>query len=74
MYRQDVLKRKALQSGYPGDWDELKNARNIVNNALKKAKKYYFTDGLEQAKNNPKKIWKLINEAQGRKCNRTSIQ
>ena len=49
-----------------------------ANNAIKDAKKRYFTDNLEASKGNPRKTWNLINELSsrntGKSCNILEIQ
>ena len=62
-----------MQSNNNTDWLEFKGARNTLNKAIKVAKKNYFTTGLEGAKNDSKKTWKLINEAKDRQTSRSRI-
>ena len=51
-------------------WERYKQARNGVNNAIKSAKKQYFTHNLELNETNPRKTWKLIDGLSSRKYGR----
>ena len=51
-------------------WERYKQARNGVNNAIKSAKKQYFTHNLELNETNPRKTWKLVDGLSSRKYGR----
>ena len=53
-------------------WEQFKCARNQANNAIKHAKKCYFSDNLEPSKANPRKTWNLINELSSRNTGKSS--
>ena len=53
-------------------WEQFKCARNQANNAIKHAKKRYFSDNLEASKGNPRKTWNLINELSSRNTSKSS--
>ena len=61
MHRRDLIKKKAISSNNHVMWEQFKCARNQANNAIKHAKKRYFSDILEASKGNPRKTWNLIN-------------
>ena len=64
------MKKIAIQENSPTAWERYKQARNEVNNAIKSAKKQYFTHNLEMNKMNPRKTWKLIDDLSSRKYGR----
>ena len=64
------MKKIAIQENSPTAWERYKQARNEVNNAIKSAKKQYFTHNLEVNKMNPRKTWKLIDDLSSRKYGR----
>ena len=49
-----------------------KCARNQANNAIKQAKKRYFSDNLKVSKGNPRKTWNLINELTSRNTSKST--
>ena len=54
-------------------WEQFKYARNQANNAIKHAKKRYFSDNLEASNGgNPRKTWNLINELSSRNTSKSS--
>ena len=64
------MKKIAIQENSATAWQRYKQARNEVNNAIKSAKKQYFTHNLEVNKLNPRKTWKLIDDLTSRKNGR----
>ena len=64
------MKKIVIQENSPTAWERYKQARNEVNNAIKQAKKQYFTHNLEVNKMNPRKTWKLIDDLSSRKYGR----
>ena len=52
--------------------EQFKRDRNQSNNAIRHAKKRYFTDNLEASKGNPRKTWSLINELSSRNTGKSS--
>ena len=64
------MKKIAIQENSATAWERYKQTRNEVNNAIKSAKKQYFTHNLEVNKMNPRKTWKLIDDLCSRKCGR----
>ena len=71
--RRDFLKKKATSTNDPLIWKEFKDARNKVNNSIKKAKRKYFSEKLDGSKCDPRKTWRLINELQSRQCKSTKV-
>ena len=52
--------------------EQFKCARNQANNAIKQAKKRYFSDNLKVSKGNPRKTWNLINELTSRNTSKST--
>ena len=50
IYKRDFLKKKATSTNDPLIWKEFKDARNKVNNSIKKAKRKYFSEKLDASK------------------------
>ena len=71
MHRRDLTKKKVISSNGHDMWEQFKCVRNQVNNAIKHAKKRYFTDNLEASKGNPRKTWNLINELSSRNTSKS---
>ena len=71
--KEIFLKKKTTSRTDPMIWKELKDARNKVNNSIKKAKRKYFSEKLDASKCNPRKTWRLINELQSRQCKSTKV-
>ena len=61
LHRRDSLLKIARVSGSLEDWDKYKMARNRASNAIKTAKKNFFSNCFENNKGNTKGIWKTIN-------------
>ena len=72
MHRRDLIKKKAISSNDHDMWEQFKRARNQANNAIKQAKKRYFSDNLKTSKGNPRKTWNLINELTSRNTSKSS--
>ena len=70
IYKRNYMKKIAIQEKSTTAWERYKQARNEVNNAIKSAKKQYFTHNLEVNKMNPRKTWKLIDDLSSRKYGR----
>ena len=59
MYRRDFLRKKAVSSKEQTLWKE---HRNNVNVAITLAKKRYYGNAIDHNKNDPRMMWKKINE------------
>ena len=70
---QYFIKKKATSTNDPLIWKEFKDARNKVNNSIKKAKRKYFLEKLDASKCDPCKTWRLINELQSHQCKSTKV-
>ena len=73
IHKRDFLKKKATSTNDPLIWKEFKDARNRVNNSIKKAKRKYFSEKLDASKCDTRKTWRLINELQSRQCKSTKV-
>ena len=71
-HRRDLIKKKAISSNDHEMWEQFKCARNQANNAIKQAKKRYFSDNLKVSKGNPRKTWNLINELTSRNTSKST--
>ena len=56
------------------DWNEYRNARNTVNNEIKKRKSNYYKEACIAHKENPSKLWNTINEVCSRKPERAIVK
>ena len=72
IHRRDLIKKKAISSNDHEMWEQFKCARNQANNAIKQAKKRYFSDNLKVSKGNPRKTWNLINELTSRNTSKST--
>ena len=73
MRKRDYLKKKATNDKSSEAWDQFKEARNQTNNAIREAKRKYFSKNLEEHKTNPRKTWSLINELSSRQRKSTTV-
>ena len=73
IHKRDFLKKKATSTNDPLIWKEFKDARNKVNNSIKKAKRKYFSEKLDASKCDTRKTWRLINELQSRQCKSSKV-
>ncbi|XP_068707424.1 uncharacterized protein [Montipora foliosa] len=62
MRRRDQFYRKARKFNRPSDWSEYRRLRNLINSSLRKAKKSYFADKLEESRPNPSEFWKTLKQ------------
>ena len=73
LQERDLLKKKADKTSDDLTWKKYKKVRNSVNNAIKTAKRNYFTINLDNSKGDVRKTWKLINELSSRQYKTTDI-
>ena len=66
MYQRDYCKEKAVRCNDDQEWQNYKELRNKITKLMKKGKKKYTTEKIDENKNNPKKLWKVLNELTGR--------
>ncbi|XP_068697711.1 uncharacterized protein [Montipora foliosa] len=62
MRRRDQFYRKARKFNRPSDWSEYRRLRNLINSSLRKAKKSYFEEKLEESRPNPSEFWKTLKQ------------
>ena len=55
LFKRDALKRKAIKTNKDEDWLLFKSSRNVANIAMRRSNKQ-----------NPKKVWRTINDILGR--------
>jgi hypothetical protein len=63
MKNKEALHLRFLQSRDLTDWNNYKKCRNSVKDALKNAERNYTFDQVQQHKDNPGSLWKIINHA-----------
>lgn len=73
MFQRDSFKKRATRSGLPIDWEAYRNIKNKVNSNIKKAKRVFYTTNIQQSKDDPKRMWKLVNSLLNRKSKNTVI-
>lgn len=55
--------KKALKSGSESDWQVYWSLRNLVTSRIRQAKKHYYSNLIEENKNDSRKLWKAIKYA-----------
>ena len=73
MNTRDFLKKKSIQNASSAFLAAYKNARNRVNNAIRKAKKDYISEEINNDDGNCRRTWKAINLLLGRKSKVTAM-
>ena len=61
MYRRDSIHGKAVNSNNDFEWNEYRSMRNYINNIVKRAKEQYYENIVDENSQNPKTLWKNIN-------------
>ena len=61
MYRRDSIHGKAVNSNNDLEWNEYRSMRNYINNIVKRAKEQYYENIVDENSQNPKTLWKNIN-------------
>ena len=61
MNERDNFKRTAIKSNSTEDWKRYREMKNSINNRIKRAKKDYYNKKFSACSNNPKEMWKTIN-------------
>ena len=74
MHERDIAKLKATRSNDPVDWLNYKQIRNSVNNAIRQAKKSYYTKALHDNEGNSRMTWRVVNDLTSRKSNGPSVK
>ena len=62
MKESDATKVKAARTKKVDDWNEFKRLRNKVNNTKLVEKRNYYSETLNEAKGNPKQMWRKLKE------------
>ena len=60
------MKARANKSSNPNDWEQFKKLRNLINNRLKEAKATYYKSQIKSNAENPRAVWKIINQLMNR--------
>lgn len=68
MYKRDYYKKKAISADNSAQlWQLYKETRNLVNKEVKRAKKTYFKDKVDECNGDSKKLWKVLHQVTGGK-------
>ena len=70
---RDGLKKQAIKSGNINHWKLYKSHRNKAINAIKTAKSEYYKNQIKTNSNNPRAVWKTINQLMARKTTERTI-
>ncbi|KXJ26086.1 putative RNA-directed DNA polymerase from transposon BS [Exaiptasia diaphana] len=70
---RNSLLKKARKSNSPDDWSKYKHAKGLATNLIKKTKRIYFQETIENNKGNPKGIWKALKSLTGKEKAKTNI-
>ena len=62
MKERDVAKLKASRSGGEEEWNKYKKLRNRVTNLKNRENRNHLKDTVENTKENPKEMWKKLQE------------
>ena len=60
MRKRDQMHKRERKSGSSVDWDEYKRLRNLVTSALRKKRRNYFSNKLNETSGNPKAFWDTL--------------
>ncbi|CAB4043715.1 Hypothetical predicted protein, partial [Paramuricea clavata] len=60
MRKRHQMHKRARKSGSSVDWDEYKRLRNLVTSALRKKRRNYFSNKLNETRGNPKAFWDTL--------------
>ena len=73
MFLRDFYKQRFNKTKNPEDWKFFQTFRNIMNVEKRKKKKTFYSDKLNELKNDMTSTWKLLNMAIGTKSKTTNI-
>lgn len=66
LIKRDRLKRIAVKSGDPVDWQNFKKDKNFCNNEIRRTKTLFYHKQIQENSGNSKEIWKVINQVASR--------
>jgi hypothetical protein len=58
MFHRDYLKKKAISSKVPENWNQYRQTKKYINNEIKKTKQAYYKNNLDLNKGNLKNLGK----------------
>ena len=73
MHLRDQLKRTAIKTKNPEDWNNYKRQKNLVNKEVKRVKKTFYRNEIERNRGDFKGTWRVRNSLMNRKSNSTMI-
>lgn len=62
MHERDIAKLNAIRSSDPVAWLNYQQCRNSVNNAIRQAKKSYYSKALHDNERNSRMTWRVTND------------
>ena len=65
MKTRDRLLKKARNSNLPEDWSRFTHAKRQSTNVLRKTKRSFFREKIDENKGNPKGVWKALKSLGG---------
>ena len=65
MKTRDRLLKKARNSNLPEDWSRFTHAKRQSTNVLRKTKRSFFREKIDENKGNPKGVWKALKSLSG---------
>ncbi len=73
MYHRDFPKKKTVETGSIHFHNAYKNARNNLSKLVKDTKTNYYNIAINQCNEDPKSMWKTINQLKNKKSKTTKI-
>ena len=67
IYDRDFLKKKSIKTGSIHFFNAYKKGRSQLKKLIKSAKTRHYNDALNQCRNDPKTMWKTINQLTNKK-------
>ena len=58
--KRDRALKIARKTNYPNDWSKYKRTKSYVTNLVRKSKRMYFQQSIDDNKENPKEIWEAL--------------
>ena len=71
MHLRDQLKRTAIKTKNPENWNNYKRQKNLVNKEVRRVKKTFYRDEIERNRGDFKGTWRVLNSLMNRKSNST---
>ena len=63
MFRRDALKKRAVKNNSPTNWKAYRKLKNELDRTIKKTKRDYFINKINEDRKDIKNTWKVLNAA-----------